>query len=411
MSFVASLPRRAQSAYYWDVRYMMLEGIFIGICFDMLGFVARKTIGISELQLVLIMVFVHIGPLFSFVMPHIIRTQRKISYILCMSIPCKVMFIFLAFGFSPLVFCCIAACGFFFMFMNVPMYAALLNNIYPDSHRGTISGHVRSYALVATVFTSLAAGKLLDINPNYYHFIFPFTAFCGLLGAYCLSQIHETISEHGANRNTLVSYKDLISILKSDKLFIRYEIASFISGLANLAGTPIYLLYVVDVLQANYLQIALTAGVIHNVVGVLTIRWWGRTLDRRPNPMWQRMVLTGIWILHPLLYAFAWDMKLVYLSSALIGFLFAGGKMNFMLGCLFFCKTDDDAPIYTSIHHFNWGIRGIIAPILGYGLYRWLGFHATFYILAVMMLISSLMMMQLFLYSRKLPRFNKTIEH
>ncbi|MGC9328024.1 MAG: MFS transporter, partial [Candidatus Hinthialibacter sp.] len=357
----------------------------------MLSFVARKTVGVSEFQLALILMAAFVGPLLSVFIPNLLKIHGKIQYILCMSIPCKVIFIALAWIHDPVWFCWIAAAGLFFIFTYIPMYAALLKSMYPTSLRGTIQGHVRFVSLAVTVAATLAAGFLLEMNGQYFRGIFILASLAGLFGTLLLTKIPEPLrgNEKG---ESIAPLRDIVETARSDRLYIGYEIAFFLGGFANLAGTPIYVLYIVDVLNADYRQIALAAGILIHLAGVLTLRWWGRALDRHPNPMLQRMLLHGIWLFHPLLYVWAWDMKLVYAASILLGFLFAGGKINFMLGCLYFSKTDHDAPVYTLIHHVFWGVRGILGPLFGYGLYRSFGFIPTFYILSCIMAISSFMM-------------------
>ena len=405
MSFIRKIPFRARPAYFWYARSMILDGIFFGGAFEILNFVARKTIGISGFQLSFTQFFLYIGMFAGFFIPHIFQVRRKMPYIFWTSFPAKALFIVLAFISDPNWFFWISAVALFLAQMYIPMYAAVLKSSFPDSHRGTIVGHARSITLIGQIAASAIAGYLLDMGKGFLGLIFPAAALCGILSTVCFTRIRERTPQRTQENDALVTLSQLWHIMKNDRHFMRYQSAFALSGFANLAGLPLYVLYVVDVLKADYFQIAITVGIINNIVGALTLAWWGRLTDRHPNPMLIRTFLSLLWMLHPLCYAFASDMTLVYLGAVLYGFLQAGGYINWLLGSLYFCN-EENTPVYTMLHACNNGLRGAIAPLVGYLLYRCFGFFITFFLLAGMMLLASILMFQLFLETRKLPRFN-----
>lgn len=407
MSFIHKIPARARPTYYWDVRSQILEGVFIGACFQMLNFVAVRTVGITALQLTIITMFLHIGPFVSLIVPQLFRIKRKMQFILWTSLPARVLFILLAAVSDPLWFCIVAGGGLFLLRMYVPMHAAVLKSNYPDSHRATIFGHVRTYSLALSVITTLLAGQLLELNGQYFRPLFIVAGACGIFGTLLFYQIRERVPP-GITAGSIAPIGQLWRILREDKIYARYQSIFALAGSTNLAGLPLFILYVEGELNANYLQISLVAGVLSNIVSVLTFHWWSRTMNRYPNPMLIRAILSFLWAFHPLCHAWASDMKMVYLATALFGFLIAGGEMNWLLGPLYFCGKED-APAYTLIHSANTGLRGMFAPFAGFMLYRLLGFETTFYILAALFLIASALMFNLYRETRDLPRFQPAI--
>lgn len=404
MKHFNELPEQARATYYWDVRYMILDGIFNGAAFQMLNFVARKTIGISEASLSIIIIFGHIGPMISFMLPILFPIRRKTQFVFWMSTLCKVFFILMAVSTGPIWFSILASAAMFFVYGHMPMYTAILKNRYPDSQRATIVAHVRALSMVATVVSSLIAGQLLKMDGEYFRIVFPAAALTGMWGTFLFLNIRDKSRPAIPSDQPLFSLQSLWKILCTDPVYVQYQLYFTIGGLANLAGVPIYVLYVVDRLNADYFQIALVAGVLNNIVSVLTLDWWGRFQDRYSNPMLLRSFIVMIWFIHPLLYAWANSIWLIYIAAGLYGFILGGGTINFMLGPLSFCH-DKDAAAYTIIHQTIWGIRGILGPILGYTLYRTIGFTYTFYCLSFLMFLSGILMFRLFIKTKNDSRF------
>lgn len=379
---------------------MMLEGVFTGAVFELLQFVARKTAGVSEFQITLYPFFVYLGMLLGFFAPHLFRVRDNVSYVAWTSVPCKLLFIALAFAAGPEWFYLLSALGMTLSKMYLPMNVAVLKSNVPGAVRGSLLGHARSLEMACAIAAASLVGGLLYLDELWYRAVFPAGAAAGLLGVWCFGRIRVRKRGNGA----LASLPDLLLVLRNDWLFVKYQLLFSVSGIANLIGLPLYVLYIVDVLHANYIQIALCTGVIMNAASMLTLRWWGRVIDRHPNPFWQRAVLSLLWCAHPLMFALADGMGPVYLAYAWYGFLMAGGQMNWMLGPLYFCGGAN-AAAYTTIHTFFNGIRGMTAPLLAYALYRTVGFETAFCLISLVMLANGIMIYAVYMRVRALPRF------
>ena len=406
MSFIHSLPSRSRPTYYWYSRAMMLEGFFTGAAFEMVNFVARKTIGISEFQVTLYPFFMYLGMMMGFLFPQLFQVKSKMRFVFWTSVPCKLLFIVFSFMAQPSLFFTLSAAALFLSKMYVPMNVSVLKSNYPESLRGTIVGHLRTLELVCTLAGGILSGWVLNQHAGHFRWVFTLAAVGGIVGTCYFTRIRE----HGPILNrTLVSFAQMLEVLRKDHLYLRFQLQFSVSGIANLMAMPLYVLYIVDVLHANYWQIALASCVAYYLVSILTQRWWGRLTDRHPNPILMRAALSFLWGFHPLCYAWAGSMTMIYVAWAWFGFLMAGGQLNWMLSPLYFCSRDD-APVYTTIHTCFNGVRGILAPVLTYGCYRLLGFTYTFCLISCIMFLNAFMLYDLYIRTRNQIRMEMVPE-
>lgn len=401
MAFISSVPLLARPAYIWYLRAQMLEGVFIGAVFQMIQFVGRKTIGVGELEISLFNFFLSFGMFASFLVPTLLNLRSQKQYVLWTSVPSKIVFIFLALLTEPALFFAIASLAFVLLKMQDPMRTSLLKTNFPASHRFRIVSHVRMMEFLCMMVASTLAGILLDRDGDWFRVVFPVGCVIGITGTWMFVQLREEVEEIPQK---VISIRRFLRVMKEDKVYMKFQFLFSISGMANLMGLPLYVLYTVDVIQANYTEIAISKGVLYGIASMICMKWWGNLMDRYPNPILMRAILSLLWCLHPLCYAAAWDMTMIYVAEAWFGFIFAGGQLNWMLGPLFFC-SDKDAPLYTTIHSFMNGLRGMIAPVMGYLLYIWIGFIPTFIVISIILLLNSISIYLLYIKTKDLERF------
>lgn len=401
MSFFQSIPFRARPAYVWYLRSQMLEGIFVGAVFQMIQIVGRKTIGVSEEMVILFSFFTSFGMFAVFIMPTLLNLRSQKQMIVWTSVPCKLLLASLALFTDPMIFFCIAALGLSLLKMQDPIRTSLLKTNLPATCRFRVVSHVRRMEFICFMTANFLAGYLMEWNGMWYRVIFPVSCLFSLAGTWMITQLREKLEDIPVK---IISIRQFLGVMKTDKIYMQYQVLFSISGMVNLMGLPLYILYTVDVIEADFIEFSISRGILFGLASIISLTWWGRVMDRYPNPILMRAVLSLIWCLHPICYIAATDMTMIYIADAWFGFIFAGGQLNWMLGPLFFCN-DREAPLYTTIHSFMNGIRGMIAPLLGIPLLALLGFIPTFILIAAVMFFNSIAIYWLYWKTKDLERF------
>jgi predicted MFS family arabinose efflux permease len=94
-----------------------------------------------------------------------------------------------------------------------------------------------------------------------------------------------------------------------------------------------------------------------------------------------------VWVLSRLILAIGvWQQSLflIGICLALEGAAFGAGRLSWQLGHMSFARVQDDA-IYMGLHQALTGVRGLIMPLVGALLYRYVcGWHVVWVSLAIM---------------------------
>ncbi len=255
---------------------------------------------------------------------------------------------------------------------------------YERSLRARITGRLQAITSLMVVLVTGAGGLLLDLSPLAFRFVFGGGAVLGLLGVWAFRGVtvqresRQLVMERrgtrkGSNRNSF------FFILRNDKLYARYQLHQFISGMANMALEPPLVYLLSKQINASYSASIGITMLIPFSLAMITMPFWARYLDRvhvaefraRQNSLWVIGVL--------FMFVGAWQLSLVWLAIGriLTGIVNGGGNLAWQLGHNDFAPKDQLAS-YMSIHVTLTGVRGAFAPFLGMALY--LGWSGKSYV-------------------------------
>jgi MFS family permease len=153
-------------------------------------------------------------------------------------------------------------------------------------------------------------------------------------------------------------------VWRTDAGFRRYESFFLVFGFANIMSIPLTQIHAVDVLGADYLDMALINVVLVQGTMAATLAFWGRCVDRYP-PTTLRGLLNLIFAIDFLAFALAPSLGWIFLGRVFRGVALGGGTLVWMLGSLYYARNAEDAPIYLGIHTFLTGVRWALAPFAG----------------------------------------------
>jgi len=283
---------------------------------------------------------------------------------------------------------------------------ALLQTRYAEDRRAHYFGLATSAGALASILAAQACGLLLERWEHLFPWLFAAAGLAGLASAYHLYRMESGCGERrgagdwmGAGMKSvrrrllpprgtpappglLSSLRLVGSLLRENPEFARFERNFMIYGFAFLSLLPVLPLYVVNELKMNYHQLSTTKGVLAQLGVVVLSPLLSRALSRlQPLRFTGRVFL--LLAFYPLLLwvsTLPQDMArihCVYLALFFYSMAMAGVNLSWTLGSMHFAGRQD-ASAFHGIHVALTGVRGLLAPTLGFVLYRAAGSAAVF---------------------------------
>lgn len=280
-------------------------------------------------------------------------------------------------------------------------------NISPKN-RGLIFGYVSSLITLVAIFFSFAAGKILDINENWFRYIFLAVGIMGCLSSFLMALIK--IKKENFTEKAFLTLKQVfikpvlrtVEVLKNNKDFAIFQRNFFIYGIAFMILLPAIPKYLVEYLQMDYSHTFLAKGIISQI-GILFLAPLAGKVHDRKNPAFFTTIVFGILSLYPLtllISSFMLGTSYVYYVVYFAFFIFSVGLSGMIIAwnisSIFFAGKED-VSMYQSVHVTLTGVRGIFAPFLGLLIMKTLGIRAVFIVAIFLFLFASFLSFKLYL--------------
>jgi hypothetical protein len=264
----------------------------------------------------------------------------------------------------------------------ITLRSAIWGANYPRADRARIAGKLSTIFHLVMAPVGILIGLAMDWDEESFHWLFPLTALLGLIGIAIyrgvrlrgqkrLMRAERNIAAHERpSLNPLSIYR----VLAQDKPFRRYMMCMFVFGLGNLMITAPLAIVLHEVFDVDYTRGILITTVIPSVLMPMSIPFWSRLIARfhviefRAIHAWSYVSASLLFWLGVMLHR----IELLYLAAAITGIANGGGFLAWNLGHHDFAPAHRDSQ-YMGVHVTLTGIRGIIAPIAGVGLYEWFG--------------------------------------
>ncbi|MDY0151958.1 MAG: MFS transporter [Candidatus Cloacimonas sp.] len=273
------------------------------------------------------------------------------------------------------------------------------NSIYQKNinvnHRAKVFGYTISLGMLVSVVFTFFSGRLLDVHEQSFRWILVVTGLCGFVSSAILSFIRIQEEPGFLKRPKVLWRKQLLdpihrtlSLLKENKQFSSFERSFSIYGMGFIMMQPIIPIYLVDKLHLSYTSNFLAKGVISQLGMLLLSPLIGKLHDRM-HPF--RFISAGFALLmvFPLLFVLSslWagesviPVVIVFVAYLIFGVAMTVVNVSWNMSSIYFAGKDD-ASMYQSVHVTMTGIRGLIAPILGYTLLKVFNITAVFVVAA-----------------------------
>jgi MFS family permease len=265
---------------------------------------------------------------------------------------------------------------------------------YPAKWRSSLLARVLAMSEAMMAVAGLAFGFVLELDPMVYRLLFPLAGACGLLGAYQVGRIQLQGRKTAKAANAQppdFSLPRIHSVLRHDHRFLRYEIAFFLFGFANIMTLPIIPFFLEEDLGIRYADAGLILVTLPMILDIFMLPLWGRTLDRQ-NPLLMRAIFNVIFALGILTYWASTSLLVFATGRLIVAFVQGGSVLVWVLGVNYFARHDE-VPVYMGLHQTLTGIRGVIAPFVGTGLAALFASNRAAFLAAFILMMSGTLVM------------------
>tara|TARA_B100000029_G_scaffold495684_1_gene560976 strand:+ start:746 stop:1996 length:1251 start_codon:yes stop_codon:yes gene_type:complete len=246
--------------------------------------------------------------------------------------------------------------------------------LYPTSHRGAAVGILKAIMGISALLVTVAGFFWFRYDESLYWVLF--VAIAGLLLISSLSYGSIPIRpqdelETNGNMSSWAALIEGLRIFLTDRRFLLFQVGFAFAGTANHM-----VFWMVPDLCNDHLgmpedQTRLIAAVIPALLVTFSAPFWGRYLDKT-NPMLGRATFNVIQATAFMLVAWGGrggDSTIVVIGIVVHGVSAGGSTVNWLTGSLHFAGNDR-VSLYNAVHVGLTGLRGMVAPLVGYLVYK-----------------------------------------
>ncbi len=382
---------------------------------EMGGAIAKKGFQATDYEVALLTSGQSAGLILSFFIAHYASRRPKLPLVYWPELLSRLLLVGVFFlgPRQALAFVALHALAQLFQAMTTPARVTIYRLNYPTADRGRIVGRIRQFQLVLTALAALAIAAALDWNQGEERMVLllgpcplaphtmmqyavPAAALLGVAGCLVFLRlpVRESTGKNHAASSMAETFRKFLRVYREDRDFRRYENFFFLFGFANIMAIPLTQIHTVEVLHADYFDLAMINVILVQGLMAATMVFWGRKLDRH-TPGSLRGVLNIIFSLDFLVLALAPTIGWVYVGRIFRGIALGGGTLIWMLGSLYYARSSEQAPVYLGIHTVLTGFRWLTAPFAGVLLKQAFGHDARpiFFICFAVILSTAILML------------------
>ena len=243
--------------------------------------------------------------------------------------------------------------------------------------RATVTGKFQTITLLLNASAIILLGTMMQIDERWYRVLVPIGGLVALIGIsnYARIRVRGQRALLSAERSASTAASNVITrilaVYRKDRDFTRYQLCQFTMGFGNLMTIAPFVIIAKEQFNLDYLPGLVFTQILPMGLMPFFIPLWARLLDR-VHIIRFRAIHSWVFVAVFLVAIIACQLDIlwmIFLAAALRGVAFGGGALAWNLGHLQFVKPDR-ATDYMAAHVTLTGVRGLIAPIVGVGLYE-----------------------------------------
>ncbi len=272
----------------------------------------------------------------------------------------------------------------------VPLMTQVYQDNYPSEERGKLYARTFSLRILGAMLFAWLGGKFLDWRPDWFPVLLLVFAAAFVVAAIAIGGIPSQPLQDSGSAHPLHALK----YVRSDRVFRHTLIVWMFMGFANLMMLPMRVEYLGNPkhgLGLSAASIGLLTGVIPNLARLIMNPVWGWLFDRM-NFFGLRFTLNLGFALGIAAFFTSNSWPGLIVGAVIYGISNAGGDLAWGLWVTKVASPERVAD-YMSVHTFLTGIRGVLAPIIGFQLLQHFAptslgwFNAALIAVATLMLI------------------------
>ncbi|MCC7478926.1 MFS transporter [bacterium] len=378
-----------------------MVGALMNGAFSNGNMVLKKTLGATDIHLGVLHAIGAGSLLLGIIGSEMVSGRDKRPFILLMGILSRGIFLAFLFVNDVPGYIMLSAVFVVCNSLLIPAQTSLWHANIGQKTRNEMWGLSVSIGTFISMASAFAVGWLLDHNPYAYRYIFPVAGVLGIISTLILirAPIRQRFKikldrrRFDARRVLVHPVQTFLALMKRDPLYLRFEAAFFLYGVAFMITAPLLPGYLSEVAHMNFKQASICEGVLFQAGSLLT-PLWGRLMDRRtPTQLcaivfallacFPATLLLGPHMTRALNVPIAYG---AYLAYALYGLAMAGLGVAWNLAPIVFAGKQDSSN-YTGAHVTITGIRGVFAPIAGGALGETLGSHVPVFSASIVLFL------------------------
>jgi MFS family permease len=271
-----------------------------------------------------------------------------------------------------------------------PLVTSVYSSNIPATVRGRYYAQYSGIRIATSIGFAMFAGWALSGQLQHYSWLLVVYAF-SLFGAAVLVVRLPTPSIQPVVRPLF----ECFTYLKTDQILRDTTIAWFLMGFGNLMMVPLRVEYLANErygLRLSEVEIALLISTVPNIARLFGTTVWGRAFDRM-DFFSLRILLNITFAVGTLAFFASGSWSVLLLSAVVLGFVTAGGDVAWSLWVTKFAPPER-VPDYMAVHVFFTGVRGVIAPTIGFFALQYVSLQTLSWICSAFMVVSAVVLVR-----------------
>jgi MFS family permease len=292
---------------------------------------------------------------------------------------------------SSLWFVLCATGAVMFFAAATPLFTTIYAHNYSPTTRGRDFSESNAIRVGCSVLFALGAGWFLSGNINGYRYLLWLVAVSLAVSAFLAARLpgHILITEA---RPLLACFR----YLRTDRVLRETTVAWMLLGFGVLMMVPLrveYLAHERHGLVLSEAEIAILLSIVPNVARFISGPIWGRVFDV-VDFFTLRIILNCTLLISTVGFFATESWPALLISAVILGVGTAGGDLAWNLWVTKFAPLDRVSD-YMAVHVFFTGVRGVIAPPVGFFLLQHLSLQWLSLLSAALMVLSMIVLARL----------------
>ena len=280
--------------------------------------------------------------------------------------------------------------GFFgaaVMAQQTPLFLQIYSNNFASSKRGKLVSISMTLGVLTSIPFAYYSGRLLDADLGFYRALYLAMAVASGVAAWLTLKIPSVPLLRNASSNPFAHF----SVVWEDRVFGAMLLMLMVLGVGNLSVFHLRIEYMSAAkygIMASNRDVVICIVAIPSVVHMAMTPLWGYVFDRF-NFFAVRAAANISFVLSIATFFYVETIIALYIASAFFGVALAGARVNWSLWVTKFAPFDQESN-YMSVHCFLTGVRGVVAPFMGFYLIQVFSIQKTAAMSIGLILLSTL---------------------